>query len=270
MTFKLKAAMLHSYLLKLQLLNTLAYRFEYLSSIGRNLFFLLGSVFLWQTAYRGIDQVEGVTGSQMVTYAVVGVLMSACFTINVDTTLFRKVREGEIAIDLIRPVNLVTYWLTEDLGSSLAAITQFALPILAISLLFVAPPLPADVPSLILFLPSCALSYLLLWQLSTLVGLIAFWVTEFGNISAIKQTMVLTFSGRLIPLWLFPEFVGTISRYLPFQYTFQAPLEIYIGRTSASGALNIIAIQVVWVAVFTLLVNLVWRRAQRRVFVQGG
>ena len=52
---------LYTYLLKLQLLNALAYRFEYLSSIGRNLFFLLGSVFLWRTAYRGIDQVAGVT-----------------------------------------------------------------------------------------------------------------------------------------------------------------------------------------------------------------
>ena len=32
---------LYTYLLKLQLLNALAYRFEYLSSIGRNLFFFL-------------------------------------------------------------------------------------------------------------------------------------------------------------------------------------------------------------------------------------
>ena len=55
---------LYAYLLKIQLLNALAYRFEYLSSIGRNLFFLLGFVFLWRTAYRGIDQVAGVTEAQ--------------------------------------------------------------------------------------------------------------------------------------------------------------------------------------------------------------
>ena len=92
---------LHTYLVKLQFLNALAYRFEYLSSIGRNLFFLLGSVFLWRTAYRGIDQVAGVTEAQMVTYAVVAVLMNACFTISVDNVLFGKVRAGEIAIDLM-------------------------------------------------------------------------------------------------------------------------------------------------------------------------
>ena len=161
---------LYTYLLKLQLLNALAYRFEYLSSIGRNLFFLLGSVFLWRTAYRGIDQVAGVTEAQMVTYAVVAVLMNACFTVSIDNELFGKIRAGEIALDLIRPVNLVWYWMTQDVGRSLAAVTQFALPLLAISLLFVAPPLPAGVGAWLLFLPSCALSFLLLWLLSALVG----------------------------------------------------------------------------------------------------
>ena len=156
---------LYTYLLKLQLLNALAYRFEYLSSIGRNLFFLLGSVFLWRTAYRGIDQVAGVTEAQMVTYAVVAVLMNACFTVSIDNELFGKIRAGEIALDLIRPVNLVWYWMTEDVGRSLAAVTQFALPLLAISLLFVAPPLPAGVGAGLLFLPSCALGFLLLWLL---------------------------------------------------------------------------------------------------------
>ena len=114
---------LYTYLLKLQLLNALAYRFKYLSSIGRNLFFLLGSVFLWRTAYRGIDQVAGVTEAQMVTYAVVAVLMNACFTISIDNVLFSKIRAGEISLDLIRPVNLVWYWMTEDVGRSLAAVT---------------------------------------------------------------------------------------------------------------------------------------------------
>jgi ABC-2 type transport system permease protein len=177
---------LYTYVLKLQLLNALAYRFEYLSAIGRNLFFLLGSVFLWRTAYRGIDQVAGVTEAQMVTYAVVAVLMNACFTIRIDNVLFGKVRAGEIAVDLIRPVNLVRYWMTEDVGRSLAALTQFVLPVFAISLFFVAPPYPAGVIPWMLFLPSCVLSFLLLWQLSALVGMTAFWVTDFGDVTTVK------------------------------------------------------------------------------------
>ena len=87
----------------------------------------------------------------MVTYAVVAVLMNACFTVSIDDVLFSKIRAGEIALDLIRPVNLVWYWMTEDVGRSFAAVTQFALPLLAVSLLFVAPPLPAGVGAWLLF-----------------------------------------------------------------------------------------------------------------------
>ena len=261
---------LYTYLLKLQLLNALAYRFEYLSSIGRNLFFLLGSVFIWRTAYRGIDQVAGVTEAQMVTYAVVAVLMNACFTVSIDNELFGKIRAGEIALDLIRPMNLVWYWMTEDVGRSLAAVTQFALPLLAISLLFVAPPLPAGVGAGLLFLPSCALSFLLLWLLSTLVGMTAFWVTDLWDVSTVKNSLVFALSGRLVPMWLFPDLIADASRWLPFQYMFQAPLEIYIGRVSAQEVVHLLSVQAIWVAVFALLVSLVWTRAQRRVFVQGG
>ncbi len=261
---------LHPYLVKLQLLNALVYRFEYFSSIGSNLFLLLGSVFLWRTAYRGINQVAGVNEQQMVTYAVMAVLMNAFFSVSINQTLFRKVREGEIALDLIRPVNLITYWLAEDAGRSAAAITKFALPVLLLSLLFVHAPVPSSLTSLLLFLPSCILSYLILWEISVLVGLSAFWVIEFGNVSAIKDMLVLVLSGRLIPLWLFPDVVQQVSRFLPFQYIFQAPLEIYIGRMPPLRALMTIMVQVFWVLLFGFLVHLGWGRAQRRIFVQGG
>jgi len=262
--------MLHTYLLKLQLLNALAYRFEYISSIGRNLLFVLGSVFLWRTAYRGIGQVAGVTEEQMITYAVVGVLMSACFVVRIDSVLFAKVRHGEIALDLIRPVNLMWYWMTEDVGRALAAVTQYALPILLLSLFFVAPPLPAGVAAFLLFVPSCALSFLLLWQLGALVGMTAFSVTDFGNVGSVKNSVIFALSGRLVPMWLFPDAMAEISRWLPFQYTYQAPLEIYIGRIPAGEAFRILGVQAVWVIALTALASIAWKRAQRRVFVQGG
>lgn len=74
----------------------------------------------------------------------------------------------------------------------------------------------------------------------------------------------------MIPLWLFPDVVQNVSRYLPFQYTYQAPLEIYIGRIPPSGALPVLLIQAVWIVGLTVVLALIWRRAQARVIVQGG
>ncbi len=85
-----------------------------------------------------------------------------------------------------------------------------------------------------------------------------------------KNSLVFALSGRLVPMWLFPDLIADVSRWLPFQYMFQVPLEIYIGRVSAQEVVYSLSVQALWVVVFALLVGLVWTRAQRRVFVQGG
>ena len=261
---------LYSYLIRLQFINSLAYRFEYFSSIGTNVFFLFGSVYLWKSAYREINSVAGVSREQMTTYAIMAVLMNALFRVSIDRNLFTKVRQGNIGIDFIRPANLLYFWFAEDVGQALSSITRFCLPVLIVSVLCVKVPLPADMGAGLLFIPSCALSYIILWQIGALIGLSAFWVTELGNIGSIKDMVVLVFSGRLIPLWLFPESVQRLSRFLPFQYTSQMPLEIYIGRITPAQSLQVMGIQVVWILLFGVLLRWVWRRARKRVFVQGG
>jgi ABC-2 type transport system permease protein len=261
---------LYTYILKLQILQSLAYRFEFLSSIGTNLFFLFGSVYLWKTAYRGIDSVQGVNEDQMVTYAIVTVLMGAVFRISVDTNIMAKVRRGDIALDFIRPVRLPLFWLAEDLGRSLTAITKFCLPVLALACLLVKVPLPASPAGGLLFVFSCLLSYLLLWELAALVGFSAFWVIELGNVGNIKNMLIRILSGQMVPLWLFPEPVQRISTYLPFKYTYQAPLEIYIGTIAPAAALSILSIQAGWILVLAALLSVVWSKARRRLFVQGG
>lgn len=261
---------LYSYVVKLQVLQSLAYRFEFISSIGSNLFYLFGAVYLWKSAYQGLDEVAGVREEQMITYAIVSVLMGAVFQITVDGNVFMKVRRGDIALDFIRPIRLPLFWLIEDVGRSLTAITKFCLPVLVVAVLLVKLPLPASSAAGLLFLPSCLLSYLMLWQMSALVGFTAFWVTDIGNVGNIKNVIVLILSGRLIPLWLFPESIQAVSRYLPFQYTYQTPLEIYIGTVAPGEVATILGIQAAWIASFALALAAVWHRAQRRVFVQGG
>ena len=205
---------LYTYLLKLQLLNAMAYRFEYLSSIGRNLFFLLGSVFLWRTAYRGIDQVAGVTEAQMGTYAVVAVLMNACFTVSIDNELFAKIRAGEIALDLIRPMNLVWYWMTEDVGRSLAAVTQFALPLLAISVLLV-----------------IVGGTLIYWSYLTLISSIAFWTMRSQPLA--DASLELMARGTFYPLTVYPwPLQALLTFVLPLGFIGFYPACDFLGQSA--------------------------------------
>lgn len=260
----------YAYITKMRIMSALAYRFEVYASIGTNLFMLLATIFLWNTAYNGIGSVESMNREMMVTYAILSVLLSNLFSCNVQNLINERIREGQIAVDLIKPVRLLGCYLAEDIGSVVTSFMNKVLPLFIFSAIFFQVPAPASWLDLLLFVPSCLLSFAILWLLSALTGLIAFWVMELGNLGIVKDALVRVLSGSLVPLWFFPQTVQQISVYLPFQYTYQTPLGIYIGKLSHAQALQAMGIQALWVALFAAIVAIVWKRAKRSTMIQGG
>ncbi|WP_409341220.1 ABC transporter permease [Paenibacillus sp. MBLB4367] len=258
------------YVMKMRILTSLAYRFEVFATIGTNLFLLLATIFLWKSAYSGIPSVESLNQNQMVTYAILSSLLAGLFTCNVDNMINQRIREGQVAIDLIKPIRLLGYYLAEDIGSSVSSLLNKVLPLFVFSAIFFQLPVPASFTAFLLFVVSCALSFSILWLLSALTGLTAFWVMELGNMGNVKDAFVRVLSGSLVPMWFFPQSVQTVSAFLPFQYTYQTPLGIYIGKLSQTEALRALGIQAVWVLLFAALVAVVWRKAKRSTMIQGG
>ncbi|XEC93608.1 ABC transporter permease [Paenibacillus tarimensis] len=259
---------------KMRILTGLAYRFEVFAAVGTNLILITASVFLWYAAYGGgvisAGQAEGLTLNDMVTYTVMSSLIGFVFVCGVQNTLYNKIREGQIATDFYRPVPLLACYLADDIGAMIGGLANKALPLLVFVSLAFGPPLPASWTGLLLFLPSVLLSYAILWLLSALVGLVAFWAMELGNMGIVKDAIVRVLSGSLVPIWFFPDTMQKISVYLPFQYTYQTPLGIYIGVIGTGEAMRAMAIQVCWIAALYLLLALVWRRAKTKTLIQGG
>jgi ABC-2 type transport system permease protein len=266
----LEALSIYAYVLKLRMVTVLAYRWEVFESLVVNIIYILASVFLWRTAYRGIGTVSGVQEDQMITYAISAVVLRTLFQCNVQGKINGLIRRGDIATELLKPVNLIGYWLAEDLGSVLSSLVMYLIPLVVVSTLLIHIPLPASLPALLCFAISCILSFGILWMLGALFGLVTFWTADLGNLGAVKDEVVTILSGSVVPLWFFPDAVQRVSGYLPFQYTYQMPLSIYIGRTKPSEAVSVLLIQSVWIVVLLLLLAGLWRMAKRRTFVQGG
>ncbi len=257
-------------LAKLRLLTELTYRFDVFARIGTNLILMLATIFLWQTAYRGGGTVAGVSRDQMVKYAVVSALLGAAFVTHAQHVVNRKINRGDIAVDFVRPLSPPLAWLADDVGMGLGSVLMQILPLLLISLLFVPPPLPASAGALLLFLPSCVLSYGILWLIALMAGMLAFWTLELGHMGVVKDAIVRILSGSFVPLWFFPPWAQKASHFLPFEYTYQLPLGIYVGRTPLREALAGIVVQAAWVAALAALAVFMWRRGARRTLVQGG
>ncbi len=252
------------------MLTNLAYRFEVFAAVGTNIILLVASVFLWQAAYVGIDQVQSMKLDDLITYTVLSILLASVFICNVQDTIYYKIREGQIVTDFYRPIPLLASYLADDLGSAISAFVNRMLPLFLFAAIVFGPPLPASWMHLVLFIPCCLLSYALLWLLSALVGLAAFWVMELGNLGIVKDSIVRVLSGSLVPLWFFPETIQRISVFLPFQYTYQAPISIYIGAVSLTQALQGMAVQCFWIVLFALLLSWAWKRTKTKTLIQGG
>lgn len=258
------------YLAKMKILVSLAYRFEVFTTIGTNFILMLATTYLWKAAYRGIDTVAGVNEFQMVTYAMVSVLLASFYNTNVEYTLQQRIRQGEIAIDFFRPINLILCYLAEDIGQSLSSLISKLLPLAVIMVAFIQVPAPSGIIAGLLFLVSAVMSFLILWLLCAFIGVLCFWFVELGNVLEIKDGFILLLSGKLIPIWLFPENIQNVVKFLPFQYIYQTPLSIYIGKLPSTQTAFSMAIQFLWVVLLTLLLCLTWKRAKKCVFVQGG
>ena len=84
----------------------------------------------------------------------------------------------------------------------------------------------------------------------------------------------------LIPVALFPDWLKVLSNWLPFQAIAFVPSSIWLGRPRGACAwlgddpFELVArgllAQAGWVAALAFLCALVWRRATRRLTVEGG
>ena len=76
------------------------------------------------------------------------------------------------------------------------------------------------------------------------------------------------FGASAIPLWFYPDWLAKVSLFLPFRYISYEPILIFLGESESP--LTAIILQLAWLAVLFLIEKLVWRRAERKLIVQGG
>lgn len=258
------------YIAKMKLLVSLTYRFEVFISLGTNLIIIVANIFLWKTAYSGIDSVAGVNETQMITYTMISILLASFFSGNIEHTLQERITQGDIAIDFFRPVNILLSYLAEDIGIALSSFISKLIPLLIIMAVFIQVPLPTNLGVFILFIFSTFFSFIILWLISASIALLCFWALQLGEVKTIKDGILLLLSGKIIPLWLFPKNIQNVLEFLPFQYIYQTPLSIYIGKLTPTQIATSMIVQFVWVILFTTLLCFGWSRARKRVLVQGG
>lgn len=253
--------------------SNLAYKTDvFLRMFGR-LMGLFVQVAVWVALFHNTTVADTSMGQisleDMITYVVI----SSCISIFINTEgVFRigdRIRSGDIAVDLMKPIHLHYCLLFQSIGGNMSRILFELIPLFVVTLLM----FPIQFPSAAMFLVfviALVNGFLLNFLLAYIVGLIGFWYLNIYHLYRLLGDVIKLFSGAWIPLWFFPGMLADLSLFLPFRLIFFSPISIYLGKVSMTEALLLVVQQVMWVGILSLVTWLVWRKGIGRLVIQGG
>ncbi len=190
-----------------------------------------------------------------------------------DPDLLDKIRTGGIAYDLCRPLNLYGFYYARIMAQKITGSLMRAVPMLVFASLL--PKgwgicLPASVPALLLSLAALLLGLLCVSALENITMAFTMRTLDPRGIQAMLNLLMMTLSGNILPLTLFPDSWQKVITLLPYAQLLDAPIRLYTGDTPAGDAVRILLVQAVWTVALTALGVWLWNRHQKHIVVQGG
>ncbi|MER5497952.1 MULTISPECIES: ABC-2 family transporter protein [unclassified Streptomyces] len=218
-------------------------------------------------------QLGGYDMSEALTYVWLGqALLMTCAMMGggFEDELIERIRTGDVAVDLYRPVDLQLWWLAGDLGrAAFHLLGRGIVPLLVGALAFDLA-LPSEPLSWLAFLVSVTLGVVVSFAIRYLVALSAFWLLDGAGAAQMAWLAGMFFSGMLLPLTLFPGVLGEIARALPWSSLLQVPVDVFLGKRTGWGLVEAYGFQAGWAVALLLVGRAVQSVATRRVVVQGG
>jgi ABC-2 type transport system permease protein len=181
-----------------------------------------------------------------------------------------RIRSGDVATDLARPLDPLRYWLAYDLGRALYHFVFRGIPPFVVGMLAFDVRLPESPATWLWVGTSLVLAVVVSFGFRFLYNLAAFWLLDYRGVVVIAMTISLFFSGFIIPLPFFPDWLEAVARALPFAAMVQVPVDVFLEKTTGAEVVAALALQALWAAILLGLARLTLASAIRRVVVQGG
>jgi len=189
---------------------------------------------------------------------------------NVFRLVEKEVTDGSVEVSLVKPLDWRTVKLCEQIGKNLLECSLLIVAFFVTLMVVVGSPdishfslgfIAGYVLIMLLAIVSAAAMFLM-------VGLTAFWLNDAQSVYRIVDRMIMIFGGSFVPIALLPHVVQDVLRY--------SPLGVYGASTQlfnpglAPHLVPTLVASAAWSVVLVYLCQLVWRRAERRIEVNGG
>lgn len=248
-----------------------AYRLAMLGGLVANMAFgTLKVAVLFATVRAAGGSLHGYDTASMSTY--IWLSQGILGSVNLDgrSDLALRVKDGQVAVDFLRPVDLQAATIVTDTGAYLCNLLPRGVPSVILGAVTVGLALPTNP----LFYPLGAVSLVLGTSVSVatvyLVAVAGFWLVETRGLQVLYMLASGFLGGLFVPLALFPGWLRATASATPFPSMMQFPVDVVSGMGGLAHAASLVAVQFGWLALVVVVGQVLTRAGRRKLEVQGG
>ena len=229
----------------------------------------LVSLVVWTTvADSQGGSVSGFTTSEYAAYFIILMIVNNLTFTWVMYEFEYRIRTGFFSGILLRPVHPIHQDVTQNFSFKFLGLIG-VLPAAVILALAFDAEFHASFLDVVVFVPALILAMALRFIIEWTLALLAFWITKTSAVFQLYSSVSLFLAGNIAPLWLYPDSVQAIASILPFRWMVFFPIEVMLGRLDLQDMVLGIGMQLLWLAIATGLLRLLWKRASARYSAVG-
>lgn len=257
-------------LFKSNLSAGLQYRGALFTWILVELVSLSSATFLWLAVFRSNTNVGNYDFNKIISYYLLVPIIGGFTSIFVSEHLPRKIKDGAISTDLMKPYSIALANLLNQFSIKLTQLT-IKLPVYIVAGLFFISifKIHMQFTALPLALLICAFSYILHFFIDLALSYTAFWFDDVWSLSHLKTVTLMVFGGLSFPIDLVPQNIRVIFNVLPFRFIYYFPIKVAQGNMPINVLLTELGQLVLWIFVFFVIGKLLWKQGLRKYGAYG-
>lgn len=251
----------------------LSYKANVLMFIIGDGLILLATYFLWRAIYQSSPEqiINGFTYSEMIIYVLMSFMVAGLINTDIGYSVSSEVKDGSIAMNLIRPISFQMRMLFQSIGGLLY---NFLVIFLGASIFITFYALQNQLTftlfQIITFFLSIVFGFLLNFFFMYGFGLLAFKLTNMWGMSQIIGAIFNLLSGTLIPIAFFPLWAQPLFNFLPFSSMIYTPTMIYLGKLTEMEIVAALGLQLVWIVILSTISRMLWKTLIKQLVILGG
>lgn len=252
-------------LIKIGFLVNQIYKEAILIRLISNFLFIIMQYYIWRAIYE-TNTLDSFSFSEMISYIIISKIIVNILPGNISSDIGYKIKSGDILFTLLTPYSFIEIQLFENIGKSLFKLLIINTPLYLAYFFIIG--INAQVIYLLEFILLISLTYVFYFFFELLFGVISFYTNSQWGIQNLKYAVVLVFSGKLIPIKLYPNILYEISNFMPFKYFINIPTLTILGKNT--NFIHSIIIILVNTLIIFIIFNITYKKAIKRLSIQGG